>query len=134
MILKVKPLIDNRHTLIQCSKLIIYSIESWKLDFRAFVRVSSIGLSRSIVDQLLLLQKKLNSVAAIFYLEMATAQPRDGNSAAYVATRCCWCTAPRSVATKICISSQRQRSAAYYNFLPFFTIIAGKLFFIYLFI
>ena len=34
--------------------------------------------------------------------------------------------APRSVATKICITSQR--SAAYYNFLDFFTIIAGKLF------
>ena len=45
---------------------------------------------------------------------------RDGNSAAYAAARCCWCTAQRSVATKICITSQRQRSAAYYNFLHFF--------------
>ena len=49
---------------------------------------------------------------------------RDGNSTAYAAARCCWCTAPRSVATKICITSQRQRSAVYI----FFTIIAGKLF------
>ena len=38
---------------------------------------------------------------------------RDGNSAAYAAARCCWYTAPRSVATKICITSQHQRSAAY---------------------
>ena len=45
---------------------------------------------------------------------------RDGNSAAYAAARCCWCTAPRSVATKICITSQRQRSAAYNNFFTFF--------------
>ena len=45
---------------------------------------------------------------------------RDGNSAAYAAARCCWCTAPRSVATKICITSQHQRSAAYKNFFTFF--------------
>ena len=37
-------------------------------------------------------------------------------------------SAPRSVATKVCITSQRQRSAPYYNFLHFFTIIAGELF------
>ena len=59
---------------------------------------------------------------------MLIALARDGNSTAYAAARCCWCTAPRSVATKICITSQRQRSAAYHNFLHFFTIIAGKLF------
>ena len=41
---------------------------------------------------------------------------RDGNIAAYAAARCCWCTARRSVATKICITSQHQRSAAYNNF------------------
>ena len=45
---------------------------------------------------------------------------RDGNSAAYAAARCCWCAAPRSVATKICTTSQRQRSVAYYNFIHFF--------------
>ena len=56
---------------------------------------------------------------------------RDGNSAAYAAARCCWCTAPRSVATKICITSQHQRSAAYKNFFTFFfTIIAGDFLFI----
>ena len=53
---------------------------------------------------------------------------RDGNSAAYAAVRCCRCTAPRSVVTKICITSQHQRSAAYYNFLHFFAIIASELF------
>ena len=53
---------------------------------------------------------------------------RDGNSAAYAAVHCSWCTTPHSVATKICIMSKHQRSAAYYNFLLFFTIIAGKLF------
>ena len=47
-------------------------------------------------------------------------QSRDGNSAAHAAARCCWCTAPRSVATKICITSQHQRSAAYKNFFTFF--------------
>ena len=52
--------------------------------------------------------------------KLVTVQTRDGNSAAYAAARCCWCTAPPSVATKICITSQRQRSAAYYNFLNFF--------------
>ena len=45
---------------------------------------------------------------------------KDGNSAAYAAARCCWCTAPRSVAAKICITSQSQRSAAYNNFFTFF--------------
>ena len=50
----------------------------------------------------------------------STPTSRDGNSAAYAAARCCWCTAPRSVATKICITSQHQRSAAYKNFLHFF--------------
>ena len=48
---------------------------------------------------------------------------RDGNSPAYVAAHCSWCNTPRSVATKICIMSQRQRSAAYYYFCIFFTII-----------
>ena len=37
-------------------------------------------------------------------------------------------TRPRSVSTKICNTSQRQRGAAYYNFYIFFTIIAGELF------
>ena len=58
-------------------------------------------------------------------LEIATAQrtrPRGALTTAYAAARWCWCTAPRSVATKICITSQRQRSDAYNNF---FTIIAG---------
>ena len=59
-------------------------------------------------------------------LEMAI-----GNNAAYAAARCCWCTAPRSLATKICSTSQRQRSTAWrvLQFITFFfTIIAGKLF------
>ena len=57
-------------------------------------------------------------------------QSRDGNSAAYAAARCCWCTAPRSVAPKFCITSQHQRSAAYKNFFTFFfTIIAGDFLF-----
>ena len=54
-------------------------------------------------------------------------QSRDGNSAAYAAARCCWSTAPRSVATKICITSQRQRRTAFYNFFIFFTINPGEL-------
>ena len=65
------------------------------------------------------LQRALNS--------FADACNRDGNSAAYAAARCCWCTAPRSVATKICITSQHQRSAAYkiffYIFLQLWLVI-----------
>ena len=53
---------------------------------------------------------------------------RDGNSAAYAAARCCWCTAPRSVATKICITSQHQRSAAYKNFFTFFLPLLSVIF------
>ena len=56
-------------------------------------------------------------------IKLATAMDkhtRDGNSAAYAAARCFWCTAPRSVATKIYITSQRQHSAAYNNFFTFF--------------
>ena len=64
----------------------------------------------------------------IFYRLLFNVWYRDGNSAAYAAARCCWCTAVRSVATKICIMSQRQRSAACYNFLHFFTIIASESF------
>ena len=81
---------------------------------------------------------KRNAISAIaevaevalcaFNCALPISEGRDGNIAAYAAARCCWCTAPRSVPTKICISSQRQRSAAYYNFYIFFTIIVGELF------
>ena len=46
----------------------------------------------------------------ILWQSLLTICSRDGNSAAYEAARCCWCTAPRSVATKICITSHCQRS------------------------
>ena len=58
-----------------------------------------------------------------------TVPNRDGNSVAYAAARCCWCTAPRSVATKICITSQHQRSAAYNNFFTFFLQLLLVIFF-----
>ena len=37
--------------------------------------------------------------------------------------------APRRVATKICITSQHQRSAAYKIFFTFFTVILGDFLF-----
>ena len=36
-------------------------------------------------------------------LNESTFYTRDCNSAAYATARCCWCSVPRSVATKICI-------------------------------
>ena len=66
--------------------------------------------------------------ACLFFSDkLRTTHIRDGNSVAYAAARCCRCTARRSVATKICVTSQRQPSAAYYNFTHFFTIIANEL-------
>ena len=65
-----------------------------------------------------------NLVAPCIWNLIAARQPgvqiRGGYCSAYAAARCSWCTAPRSVATKICITSHRQCSAAYNNFITIF--------------